>query len=149
MSSTRHSRPGLYWDWCETMLPLWYTFRWWGARGFTWPLAHCEVHLCGGCCSAWPLRLWRRWISYRCLCQNGPIRNQREDCTERHSSDHSKACIKNKTDIHSQRGTRNVFNTSRKWKMEMWLSFSPYWMVNFTDLVLIKKSEAIPDSLLF
>ena len=38
--------------------------------------ARCEVHLCGRGCGARPLRLWRRWISYRCPCQHGPITNQ-------------------------------------------------------------------------
>lgn len=32
----RWGGPGLYWDWCETLFPLWYTIRWWGARGFAW-----------------------------------------------------------------------------------------------------------------
>lgn len=32
----RWGRPGLYWDWCEATFPLWYTIRWWGARGFVW-----------------------------------------------------------------------------------------------------------------
>lgn len=30
----------------------------------------------GDSCGIWTLRLWRRWISYRCLCQRGPITNQ-------------------------------------------------------------------------
>lgn len=47
-----------------------------GQRGSTRTAARCEVHLCGRCCSIWTMRLWRRWISYRCLCQRGPIMNQ-------------------------------------------------------------------------
>lgn len=100
----RWGRPGLYWDWCETTFPLWYTIRWWGARGFAWTATRCEVHLCLRCCGAWPLRLWRRWISYRCLCQHGPITNQMHmragTCTGTHTHLHTytKACIE--TNVH-------------------------------------------------
>lgn len=47
-----------------------------GQWGLTRTAARCEVHLCGRCCGIWILRLRRRWIAYRCLCQHGPIRNQ-------------------------------------------------------------------------
>lgn len=141
MSSTRHARPGLYWDWCATILPLWYTFRWWGARGFTWLLAHCEVHLCGGCCSAWPLRLQRRWISCRCLCQNSPIRNQMEDCRETHSSGHSKACINANLCTHSKKLVTCVTSHVGEKCQCGYTFFSP-------DLCLKKKQHSTVSSIL-
>lgn len=61
----------LYWHWCELTSPLLHTIGCWGTVGFTWTDACCQVHLCGTGCSFWTPRLWRRWIPYRCPCQQG------------------------------------------------------------------------------
>lgn len=65
-------------------------------QGAAWTAARCEVHLCGRCCGARPLCLWSRWISYRCLCQHGPIRDQMHTCTcnsQLHSATFQTKCM--------------------------------------------------------